>query len=493
MAVLPSGFPVVTGASATVAAGTDILTVLYGGAPVVVTQAATTVTTSGAALNGTVNPSGLASTAWFEYGTTNSYGASTTAQSMGSGSAAVAHSANLTGLLDGTLYHYRIVAQNAGGTVYGADMTFTTLIDPEIMVEEPVETGLLDGTGSVGYGDVLLAGNAVKTFTVRNTGTTPLRNLAITKDGANAADFTVSAISTPVAAGGNTTFTVTFAPGALGVRAGAIHIASNDVDENPFDIALTGTGVTPEIGLEQPTGTGLTDGASSISYGALAIGMSSVKTFTIKNTGTAPLTGIAVTVDGTHSGNYVVSTTGMSTTVAIGDSTTFTVTFTPTGTVSSTRTAALHVASSDLDENPFDVALAGDAYSTAADVDGDGLNDWAEFRWSPLGFNWQVGQAALVTNLFSNLVNAEPNLNTAGYYSTMQVQALHIGAPLLQRHPTTGVFTLTIGVEKSITPAPASFTPFPMNAPQTLINGAGKLEFQFTVPDNAAFFRLQSQ
>jgi hypothetical protein len=27
----------------------------------------------------------------------------------------------------------------------------------------------------------------------------------------------------------------------------------------------------------------------------------------------------------------------------------------------------------------------------------------------------------------------------------------------------------------------------------TVINGQGKLEFQFTLPDNAAFFRLKSQ
>ena len=32
-----------------------------------------------------------------------------------------------------------------------------------------------------------------------------------------------------------------------------------------------------------------------------------------------------------------------------------------------------------------------------------------------------------------------------------------------------------------------------MTAPQTIINGAGKLEFQFTVPDNAAFFQLKAQ
>ena len=70
-----------------------------------------------------------------------------------------------------------------------------------------------------------------------------------------------------------------------------------------------------------------------------------------------------------------------------------------------------------------------------------------------------------------------------------------MSVPLLQKNPTTGVFTLTIGAQKSTTLLPGSFNPFPMNTPgfTTTINGAGKLEFQFTVPDRAAFFRLQSQ
>ncbi len=75
-------------------------------------------------------------------------------------------------------------------------------------------------------------------------------------------------------------------------------------------------------------------------------------------------------------------------------------------------------------------------------------------------------------------------------YTPAQVQALNVGTPLIQRDGL-GQFTLTIGVEKSTTLAPPSFTPFPMTAPQTLINGSGKLEFQFTVPDNAAFFLLR--
>jgi hypothetical protein len=37
----------------------------------------------------------------------------------------------------------------------------------------------------------------------------------------------------------------------------------------------------------------------------------------------------------------------------------------------------------------------------------------------------------------------------------------NVATPLIQRHPTTGVFTLTLGVEKSTTLLPGSFTPFP--------------------------------
>ncbi len=124
--------------------------------------------------------------------------------------------------------------------------------------------------------------------------------------------------------------------------------------------------------------------------------------------------------------------------------------------------------------------------SNTLDTDGDGLNDAAELVSSAQGFDWQVAQPALVNSFRSGL----------GLYTPAQVQALKVGTPLIQRHPTTGVFTLTIGVEKSTTLTPLSFTPFSMlTAPgaATTLNGAGKLEFQFTAPDNAAFFRLQSQ
>lgn len=115
---------------------------------------------------------------------------------------------------------------------------------PEIVVEQPKGSGLADGKAKRSFGTVKVgkAGGA-RTFTIRNAGFANLKNLAITKNGANAADFVVTAPGkSTLAPGAATTFKVTFKPKAKGARAAAIHIKSNDADENPFDIKLSGEG-----------------------------------------------------------------------------------------------------------------------------------------------------------------------------------------------------------------------------------------------------------
>ena len=98
--------------------------------PSVTTSAATGVATTSATLNGTVNPNGSSTSANFEYGLTTAYGSSSPAQDAGAGTSAVALNTALTGLLPGTIYHYRLDATNPNGSVLGADQTFTTLFPP---------------------------------------------------------------------------------------------------------------------------------------------------------------------------------------------------------------------------------------------------------------------------------------------------------------------------------------------------------------------------
>lgn len=94
--------------------------------PTASTGAASSVSTGSATLNGTVNPSGLAASYHFEYGTSTSYGQSTPTQSAGADSQTHPESAAIAGLAPGTTYHFRIVATNSAGTSLGADQIFTT-------------------------------------------------------------------------------------------------------------------------------------------------------------------------------------------------------------------------------------------------------------------------------------------------------------------------------------------------------------------------------
>jgi hypothetical protein len=73
-----------------------------------------------------VNPNGVATEAWFEWGPTTSYGTKTTVQSLGSGHGGVALTpVNVYGLELGHTYHFRVVAKNAKGEVASEDKTFT--------------------------------------------------------------------------------------------------------------------------------------------------------------------------------------------------------------------------------------------------------------------------------------------------------------------------------------------------------------------------------
>ena len=95
-------------------------------APTVTTTAATSVRSSQATLNGTVNPGNLPTTYRFEYGTTTNFGSSVTGGSAGEGGSAVASSVVLKGLQPNTTYYYRIVASNAIETRSGATASFQT-------------------------------------------------------------------------------------------------------------------------------------------------------------------------------------------------------------------------------------------------------------------------------------------------------------------------------------------------------------------------------
>ncbi len=92
-----------------------------------------------AAFSGSVNPNGSPTSAHFEYGLDARYRSaqsgivydqSTPAQSVGSDFSSHQVAAGVSGLVPNALYHFRLVADNGGGTTPGPDQTFMTAADP---------------------------------------------------------------------------------------------------------------------------------------------------------------------------------------------------------------------------------------------------------------------------------------------------------------------------------------------------------------------------
>jgi len=97
------------------------------------TNAATGIEAHEVKLEGEVNPQGLSTSYWFEYGTTAGYYESklpSSPESLGSGTSPIAVGKELEGLKPNTTYHYRVVSSSTEGTTFGQDETFTTYALP---------------------------------------------------------------------------------------------------------------------------------------------------------------------------------------------------------------------------------------------------------------------------------------------------------------------------------------------------------------------------
>lgn len=97
--------------------------------PTITTSAATDIQVSSATLNGVVsNSGGENNVVGFNYGTTTSYGSTTT--TLSGKTTGDSFSIPIGGLTHGATYHFRAFGTNSAGTGNGLDQTFTTLPDP---------------------------------------------------------------------------------------------------------------------------------------------------------------------------------------------------------------------------------------------------------------------------------------------------------------------------------------------------------------------------
>lgn len=141
-------------------------------------------------------------------------------------------------------------AANATGQLaYYADLgdtegffLYTPPAMPEISVQQSADNELSDGKSNVSFGATKSAKRS-KIFRIKNTGGKTLQNIKASFTGAHPTDFKIKGnIPGSLKSGADVNFKVIFKPKSAGIRSAVLKIRSNDADENPFEVKLSGVG-----------------------------------------------------------------------------------------------------------------------------------------------------------------------------------------------------------------------------------------------------------
>ena len=194
---------------------------------------------------------------------------------------------------------------------------------------------------NVAFGNVGVGSSSPKNITLQNTGNA---SLTITQASASGAGFSMSGLSMPltISAGNSATFTATFAPTTAGSVSGSISVASN-APGSPMTIPLSGAGVQAQLGANPAT----------FNFGSVQVGSAGSEQITLTNSGTAGVSIAQATAAGT---GFSISGLPAGTTIAAGQSASFTAQFSPTASGSSNGSISI---ASNAPNSPLTIALSG--------------------------------------------------------------------------------------------------------------------------------------
>ncbi len=213
----------------------------------------------------------------------------------------------------------------------------------------------------------------------------------ITISGTDAEVFSLTAppASSVLPPGGSTTFTLSFLSSDLGEKRATVSVQSNDTDLIDYSITLVGhiTAIpVPDI-LVRVGSTVITDGTGSYEFENAYEGTYEDVTFTIESSGSADLVldSSPITISGDQESMFTVPVLPATSTLASGETATFTIRFTPIGGAG-IKNASLGIASNDPDENPFDFSLTG-TITPEIDilVESAGIPDSGSHEFTPSG------------------------------------------------------------------------------------------------------------
>jgi hypothetical protein len=207
-----------------------------------------------------------------------------------------------------------------------------------------VSAGLLSASpASINFGNLTVGSNSTQNITLANSGGA---SLSVSQAAVSGAGFSISGLSLPLtlAAGQSASFSVRFAPAAVGSVTGSISLVSN-ASNSPASVILSGAGVSSSLLLSASP--------SSLSFGSVTVASSAKQTVTLSNTGTGSVSLSQAALTGT---SFSIGGLSLPLTLAAGQSTSFSVTFAPSAAGTATGSISLV---SNASNSPAAVSLAG--------------------------------------------------------------------------------------------------------------------------------------
>ena len=196
-----------------------------------------------------------------------------------------------------------------------AAATTTTMVTIALSGQGVPPGQLVLAPASLSFGNVAVGTSQNQPVTLTNSGGSTVTVSQATLTGTG---FSVSGLTLPLtlAAGQSKNFSVTLTPQAAGAANGNIAVAS-DASNSSLNLPLSGAGVTPGLLIANPT---------SMALGSVLVGSNQKLSGTLTNSGGESVTLSQATVTG---GRFGLSGLTLPITLAAGQSTNFSVTFTP--------------------------------------------------------------------------------------------------------------------------------------------------------------------
>jgi hypothetical protein len=278
-------------------------------------------------------------------------------------------------------------------------------------------SAVADG-GQVSFGSTSVGTSISRTFTVTNDGTATLTLNSLDANSMPAGyTLTGNLGSTSLAAGASTTFTVRLDAASAGTVAGENRLVSDDANENPYNISLTGdVAALPEISAFAD-GSGIGDGVY-VDYGTATAGSPITKTFTIRNDGGGTLNLTSLDPNSMPAG-FTLTSNLSDLTLTNGQTATFTVRLDATSAGS--FQGQFQVASNDNNENPFHINVLGSVVASPEirlTESGVSLSDGGSLGFGTTTVGTSVTKTFTVINdgnATLTLSSLDPNAMPAGF------------------------------------------------------------------------------